>query len=133
MYRVRRTVDAGLIAELQKKYLDNCPQYPANDSFWWVVEHGFKVIGFAGYTPCKNGEVYMCRAAIDPNHRGRGLHKRLIRARLTHAKKNGWKKAVTDTRFNPASANNLIACGFKMYAPDEPWSFKDSCYWYRHL
>jgi len=36
---------------------------------------------------------------------------------------------ITDTNENPASANNLIATGFKMFEPSEPWSFKTALYW----
>jgi GNAT superfamily N-acetyltransferase len=132
MHRISRTDDVELIIELQRRWLPTSPVYAPAGSFWWVVEHGFKVVGFAGYTPCDN-HIYLCRAAVDPNHRGRGLHKRLIRARLAHARKGGWKKVVTDTRDNPPSSNNLIECGFRMYTPEEPWGYKDACYWHRNL
>ena len=45
------------------------------------------------------------------------------------AKKLGWNWCITDTTANPASSNSLISCGFKMYTPANPWSFKNACYW----
>jgi len=45
------------------------------------------------------------------------------------AKKLGWSWVITDTTNNPASANSLISCGFKIYRPGNPWSFRNAIYW----
>jgi hypothetical protein len=45
------------------------------------------------------------------------------------AKALGMNWVITDTNENPASANNLIATGFKMFEPSEPWGFKTALYW----
>lgn len=87
--------------------------------------------GFAGLAPSSRwaDTGYLCRAAVLPDYRGRGLQKRLIRVRIAKARRLGWRWLVTDTRQNPASANSLIDCGFRMFEPSEPWSFSDACYW----
>lgn len=132
---IRQTTDQALIKEMQATCLPGAPRYPFEDAYWWIAEEDGQVVGFAGYTPSQQwaSTVYLCRAGVIPVARGRGLQKRLIRARLKHAKKNGAKWAVTDTRHNPASANSLIACGFRMYTPQHPWSFADAAYWIKTL
>lgn len=102
---------------------------------WWIVYLGNFAVGFAGMVPSKRwgDAVYFCRSGVHPDYRGRGIQKRLIRARLAKARKLGMNWAITDTRRNPASANSLISEGFRMYQPALPWSFKDACYWRKKL
>jgi hypothetical protein len=45
------------------------------------------------------------------------------------AKEKGMAWLVTDTHSNPASANSLIACEFKMFEPSVPWAAKGAVYW----
>jgi GNAT superfamily N-acetyltransferase len=76
---------------------------------------------------------YLSRSGVLPGHRGQGLQKRLIRVRMVRAKRLGWKWLITDTSDNPASANSLIACGFRMYEPSIPYGLKTSIYWRKRL
>jgi GNAT superfamily N-acetyltransferase len=73
--------------------------------------------------------MYLCRAGVLPAHRGQGLQKRLIRARIQVAKEKGMNWLVTDTNDNPASGNSLIACGFKLFEPTVPWAANGAIYW----
>lgn len=55
---------------------------------------------------------------VDPKYRGQGIHKKLIKARLKKAKELKLKSVSTYTMsYNYKSANNLIACGFRIYIP----------------
>lgn len=63
------------------------------------------------------------------NFTGNGLQLRLIKARLTQAKRLGWNWCITDTTNNPASSNSLINAGFKIYTPANKWSFRNAIYW----
>lgn len=121
--------DLTLIQELDKICLPGCSWYPADYS-WCLWSDDF-LVGYACLTHSRQWDKcgYLCRSGILPEFRGKGLQKRLIRARIRKARELGWQALVTDTRKNPASANSLIACGFKMYEPQNPWSFKDACYW----
>lgn len=105
--------------------------YVPEKGWWWLAKEGDTLAGFAGLTPSARwaDTGYLARAGVLPAYRGHGLQKRLIRVRLAKARKLGFKWVITDTRLNPASANSLIACGFRMYQPSDPWSFKDACYW----
>ena len=100
---------------------------------WWVARdtNTNKLVGFAGlqrseqFTTCG----YLCRAGVVPAHRGLGIQSQLIRVRLRRARHLGWDWVLTDTRDNPWSSNNLIAAGFRMYAPTQPWGDEHASYW----
>jgi GNAT superfamily N-acetyltransferase len=110
---------------------------PVDTNFgsWWIAVEDGKDVGFAGlvrtvsWIDCG----YLCRAGVVPTYRGRGLQKKFICVRLRQAKALGWKWVITDTTDNLASANNLIACGFKLFQPTKPWGFKNALYWRRKL
>lgn len=89
---------------------------------WWAA--GDPVVGFAG-ARLVAGDKQTCfleRAGVHPIAQGKGLQRRLIRARLTWAKRQGCSCAITYcTADNVWSANNLWASGFRMYHPEWAW------------
>lgn len=102
---------------------------------WWIVVDNGCVVGYAGICPSWQWENagYLCRAGVLASHRGQGLQRKLIQKRINWAKKLGWKWVVTDTTENMHSSNNLIACGFKLYQPKNPWAYEHSLYWIKEL
>jgi len=136
-YKIQRAnlgcLDAQLaITRLQKQCLPYDKPFSTMVGYWWVAysESGVPV-GFAGVVPSQRwGDcMYLCRAGVLPAHRGQGLQKRFIRARIKLAKEKNMNWLVTDTNDNPASANSLISCGFKMFDPSVPWAAKGAVYW----
>ena len=123
------------LSVLQNKCLPFDTPYDTNFGSWWIATENGVDIGFAGlvrtvsWTDCG----YLCRAGVIPDARGQGLQKKLINVRVRQAKALGWKWLVTDTTDNPASANSLIATGFKLFQPTKPWGFKNTLYWRRKL
>ena len=117
---------------LQKKILPEDIPYKPDRGHWWIAyaEDG-KPVAFAGIVRSTRwtDTGYLCRAGVMYGFTGHGIQKRLIRVRLAQARKLGWNWCITDTTDNPASSNSLIACGFKMYTPANPWSFKNASYW----
>ncbi len=77
--------------------------------------------------------MYLCRSGVVPEHRGKGLQKRLIRVRETYARNMAMNWVISDTTCNPPSANSLIACGFKLYEPAQPWGNRSTIYWRKRL
>lgn len=117
---------------LQKKILPMDVPYKTDRGHWWIAyAQDGKPVGFAGLVRSTtwSDTGYFCRAGVLEGFTGNGLQKRLIKVRLVQAKKLRWNWCITDTTDNPASANSLISCGFKMYTPSKPWSFKNACYW----
>lgn len=123
------------IVDLQKACLPGDDPYDPRTGYWWLVYADDVPIAFAGLVRSMRwiDTGYFCRAGVLPTYRGRGLQKKLIRARMAKAKKLGWNYVITDTTDNPASSNSLISCGFKLYEPSKPWGFKHTLYWVRRL
>lgn len=106
-----------------------------NVGHWWVALDEDEPVGFAALVA--RAQVpdagYMVRAGVMPVARGNNLQRRMINARLQYARRLGWNHVVTDTFDNIHSANNLIACGFRLYNPINPWSFKGALYFKRNF
>lgn len=109
--------------------------YTPTSGDWWVAFEGKTAAAFAGIQQAASDPAagYLCRAGVLPEWRGAGLQKRLIQKRVAFARARGWTEVITDTNLNPASANSLIACGFRMYSPSAPWSFATACYWRKSI
>lgn len=128
-----RRVPAGhpALRELHRVTLpyDVMPNW--SESHWWICFDGDKPVAFAGVKKAKSwlDAGYMIRSGVVPSHRGKGLQKRLIRVREAFARRMGWKWLVTDTLNNPASSNSLIACGYRLYEPADPWASSGALYW----
>jgi len=120
-----------VLAKLQLNCLPGDKAFPMDKGWWHVVYAEDLAVGFSGMVPSVRWTdcVYLCRAGVLPEHQGHGLQKRLIRARVAKARALGYKWAVTDTYDNPSSANSLIAVGFKLFEPSEPWAGKGSLFW----
>ena len=129
---IRVPATQTILTFLQKKILPEDIPYKTDRGHWWIAyaEDG-KPVGFAGLVRSTrwSDTGYFCRAGVLDGFTGHGLQKRLIKARLAQAKRLGWNWCITDTTDNPASSNSLIACGFKLYTPANPWSFKNALYW----
>ena len=113
----------------------------STEGHWFLVhEHSYTnippiLIAFAVMVESTKwyDTVYMSRCCVLPEFRGKGLQKRLLRARERHARALGYTWAITDTRDNVPSSNSLISCGYKLFEPTKPWSFEDSLYWRKKL
>jgi len=122
-----------LLTLLQKACLPADVVYKITDKEYWYVAYtqDGEAAGFAGIVPSTrwSDTMYLCRAGVVLAHRGRGLQKKLIKARIRKAKALGMNWVITDTNQNPASANSLISTGFKVFDPSKPWGLKTALYW----
>jgi len=132
---IRKESVQDKLSVLQNKCLPFDTPYDTNFGSWWIATENGVDIGFAGLVRTVSWADcgYLCRAGVVPVARGQGLQKQFIRVRLRQAKALGWRWVVTDTTDNPASANSLIATGFKLFQPTKPWGFKNTLYWRRKL
>lgn len=116
---------------LQLEILPSDEPCDTSSGFWWISYDNDLPIGFAGLSQsvrwCDAG--YLSRAGVIRSQRGKGIQKRLIRARERKAREIGWRWLITDTRNNPASANSLIACSYRLFIPSKPWGHTDAIYW----
>jgi GNAT superfamily N-acetyltransferase len=137
-YRIRRARTQGDIAGMKALERvqfpqDDPPSWDAPGAEWWVVKdaNGNVVAFGGGWLRVSENMYYLARSAVADAHQGHGLQKRLIRVRVRAARAMGARGAFTYTVFNPASANSLIACGFKMYRPAWRYGGKTAQYWRR--
>jgi RimJ/RimL family protein N-acetyltransferase len=105
---------------------------------WWIVWCGREPVGFAGLYVCREPENvglgFLSRAGVVPAHRGHGLQKRLLRTREREARRMGLRELVTYcVPDNLPSANSLIACGYKLYAPTHRWGGAAAMYFRKSL
>ena len=103
------------------------------DSLWWIVWHNQQPVAYAGLRLCQAkqnlGLAFLCRVGVLPAHRGRGLQKRLIRARERAARQLAVNELVTYcVPWNSPSLNSLIACGYKFYRPTTRYGGTGSVY-----
>jgi RimJ/RimL family protein N-acetyltransferase len=133
--RVARAVEDEL-DEIQALDRATLPEAPPNeDTEWWGAWDGHELVGYAGarILPA-TGAYFLSRAGVVETYRGRGLQKRLIRARVSRARQLLTPRAVTYTvPDNAPSANSLIACGFRVYAPASAFAGAGVVYWRRKL
>jgi len=121
-----------LLCTLQTSCLPGDTVYEPTHGWWYVAySQGMVPVGFAGIVPSIRWSDcgYLCRAGVLPTHRGHGLQKKFIRARVKKARQLGWSWVITDTYDNPASANSLIPVGFRMFDPTKPWGADKTLYW----
>jgi GNAT superfamily N-acetyltransferase len=122
----------NVLLHLQKKCLPADKPHNVMHGHWWIVYTCSGIpVAFAGMSRSSNwlDAGYLCRAGVVPEYTGNGLQKKLIRARIAKAKKLRWSWLITDTTANPASGNNLMSQGFRLYEPAVPWAYKHSLYW----
>lgn len=120
---------------LQKACLPGDKLYFPEDGVWWIAYIRSTPVGFGCVTPSKQQDdaAYLGRCGVLPAYRGRGIQRQMIRLRVFWARRHGYKWAVSDTTDNIPSANNLIACGFRLYVPEVRYSFARALYWRKKL
>lgn len=133
--RVDGAKHARVLRQLQRAALPYDEPMSTEEGSWWVTRVNDTPVAFAGSKRSSrwSDTTYLCRAGVIPLFRGLGIQKTLIRVREAAARKAGRAWLITDTLDNPASANNLIACGFRLYDPHVPWGAKGTLYWRKRI
>jgi Acetyltransferase (GNAT) family len=140
-YRIRE-VDghdddvAETLADLHRLTFFDGATIPGFDrGHWWLAFFGATPVAFAGIVPATHAgnAGYFSRVGVLKKHCGNRLQLRLMRAMETRAKHNGWSSVVSDTTDNPASANNFIRAGYRLYQPQYPWGWPNTLYWRKSI
>ena len=115
--------EVALLENLDASCFPNEDPYPKIGSSltWWVVWDVLtsEPVAFGGSRFWKpDNAMFLCRAGVLARARGNGLQRRLIRARLRHARERKTQGVMTYTSIdNYASVNNLIRCGVTLWEP----------------
>lgn len=137
MTKVRRAATAWeeqIASTMTVEALGDCVD-DGDDIAWWLAWDGAAAVGFAGVRPSVHGDgngAFMISAGVTPSHRGKGIQKQLIRARVRWARKRGigWIWTYTHSG-NNASMRSLIRCGFLPWRP--PFLPGEWVYWKRDI
>jgi len=141
MYRIRM-VDASdddvadTLADLHRLTFFDTAAMPDFDlGVWWLAHRGDDPVAFAGVLPSTHARNcgYFSRVGVLPQHWGRGLQLRLMRAVEARSRRIGWNSIVSDTTNNSFSANNFIKAGYRLFEPEVPWAWSHTLYWRRSL
>lgn len=92
------------------------------NTHFWIAYDGIKSVGFCALKILDNEIVFFSRAGVEDKYKNKGLHKKMIKRRITWARRNGYKIAITYVKYdNPLSLRNLIKSGFDIYIPE--WDY----------
>lgn len=132
---VNGTTHRETLLDLQRRIFPSDTIVDPARGYWWLVRFEGEAVGFASIRDIKGDAAagYMTMAGVLSAHKGKGLQRRLIAARLRKARACGWSRVITTTYDNPKSINNLIRAGFRAYQPAFPWMATGTCYWLRSI
>ncbi len=118
MFRVRQTEDLSTVLELDRQcFPHDSPKELGDSELWLASSDDGTPVGYASLTVQDNGaKAFLSRSGVLKAYRGNGIQKRLIRARVTWARKHGIPRLWTYTAcWNVASIRSLCAMGFLPY------------------
>jgi GNAT superfamily N-acetyltransferase len=124
------------LADLHRlTFFESAPIPEFDWGHWWLAIHGQVAVAFAGLIPSTqiSNAGYFCRVGVLKEHCGRSLQLRLMRAMESRARHNGWTWVISDTTDNPASANNFIKAGYRLFNPENAWGWPRTLYWRKLL
>lgn len=143
MYMPRRVdlADEDAVDSIRDLHKLTFPESPMPDltyGAWWLIypDATDDPVAFCGavHSSLGTGFSYLKRAGVLRAHWGHGLQRRMIRLRERWQRAEGFHTSVTDTTWdNIASANNLIACGYRLFEPVPRWAFKNGLYFKKTL
>lgn len=136
-YSVRHSYDADLARYLHAKIFPTDEWYQKDSSIYWIVWDNYKrPVGFCMLAPVDEEIVFLSRAGLLKEARGKGLHTRMIATREKWAKKLGFKKIITYTLVsNIRSSYNLQKAGYFLYEPEYKYASdeNDVLYWIKEI
>lgn len=141
MYKIREVdgsdeVIADTLKDLHElTFLYHAPIPDFSQGHWWLAHFDGAAVAFAGVIPSTRAvnAGYFNRVGVIQKHCGKSLQIRFMRAIERKARYNNWCQIVSDTTDNPASANNFIRAGYRLYVPEFPWAFPHTLYWRKRL
>ena len=109
--------DATTILRLDRRCFPEDKPPTLRPCVWWLAYDGRKPVGYAGILDGGDGVFELVRVGVVKSHQGKGLGRRLLKARLDWAQKQHPDPRVITyaSAHNYQSLNNLIAQGFRVY------------------
>lgn len=136
VYSLGRIINAELyqrLIHLDLVVFPDCGnEFIKDNREWWVIQENGKIVAFCGclYTPY--GICIFNRAWVYKPYRGKGIQKKMIKARIKAAKQHCTSIITYTTTDNIVSANNLLKLGFLLYIPKYKW-VGEQLYFYKYI
>ena len=91
-------------------------------------------VGFCSVSDFGHGILFLSRAGLLREYRGRGIQRKFIRVRESFAKRNGYEVIITYTyKDNYQSMASLIKNGYKVYEPEYDYAGPDFIYFMKEI
>ena len=125
-YRVRREKDLSNIISLNAAIFPEDVLNVDEQTVGWVAyDKNNNPAGFCTARTLEDGVLYFDRGGVFKEHRGQGLHRKLIEIRERYARKNGYKNIITYVmKDNIKSLTTLVRCDYLIYTPAYQWAGK---------
>jgi len=107
-----------------------------HNTFHWLArnKHNNEPIGFCSVSDFGEGILFLSRAGLLPEYRGRNIQRRFIRVREKFAMRNGYQKIITYTlKNNYNSISSLIKSDYHIYTPAYEYVGKEFTYFIKDL
>lgn len=133
--QIRKTNNIDLVKGLLKEIFPSDEiDVAENDQLWIVWNEEKSPVGFCSLRPLEEGIAYLNWAGLLDEAKGQGLHKRMIRARESWAKKNNYKQIITYTTVsNIQSARNLLKTKYELFLPEYAWAGENYLYFQKDI
>lgn len=118
MITIKKTPASKLRKEVVQKLEEWGYRVFDKNAIYFTAYSDKQYAGFGGLIKLDNGIYYFGPTFIVENFRGKGIQKKLIKKRISFAKKLNAKTLWSRTDIdNVISGNNLIKCGFYLSRP----------------
>lgn len=135
--KIRQSNNEDLVRCLHKiTFPHDSYEHHHSSRYWIVTDEDKYPVGFCMCHPLtfENNTVFLSRAGLLDCARGKGLHMRMIKVRVSWAKRQGYKAIITYTSLDNASSfHNLQKAGFKLYLPENLYVGKSFLYWRKDI
>lgn len=119
-----KIIQRSLPCELDSEF------YAPEGTIWFVAYEGDEWIGYGGIQVDPEWKPYLGPSYVRPEHRGKGVQKKLLAKRIDFLEDNGYTVCTTCAlHHNIYSIRNIEKCGFT-YTHTETTKLGGTLYWY---
>lgn len=107
-----------------------------HNTFHWLARNkrNNEPVGFCSVSDFGEGILFLSRAGLLPEYRGRNIQRRFITVREQFARRNGFEEIITYTlRNNYQSMSSLIKSGYHLYTPLYEYVGSDVLYFLKDI
>jgi GNAT superfamily N-acetyltransferase len=125
-YRIKRVKDLSIIISLNEAIFPTDPLHVDSQTVGWVAyDKNNSPAAFCTARDIGDNVFYLDRGGVFKEHRGQGLHTKLIDVRERYARKHNFKDIITYVmKDNIRSLCTLVRSDYQIYTPGYQWAGK---------